>query len=50
VRIATNVRLFEGVRAIGTRVSAAVRHTALDLGLTWLDRAFVGERLVCLGL
>jgi two-component system NtrC family sensor kinase len=41
VRIATNVRLFEGVRAIGTRVSAAVRHTALDLGLTWLDRAFV---------
>ncbi|MBI5900644.1 MAG: cache domain-containing protein [Rhodocyclales bacterium] len=41
VRIATNVRLFEGVRAIGTRVSAAVRHTALDLGRTWLDRAFV---------
>ena len=41
VRIATNVRLFEGVRAIGTRVSAAVRHTALDLGKTWLDRAFV---------
>ncbi len=41
VRIATNVRLFEGVRAIGTRVSAAVRHTALDLGHTWLDRAFV---------
>jgi signal transduction histidine kinase len=41
VRIATNVRLFENVRAIGTRVSAAVRHTALDLGRTWLDRAFV---------
>ncbi len=41
VRIATNVRLFEGVRAIGTRVSASVRHTALDLGRTWLDRAFV---------
>jgi C4-dicarboxylate-specific signal transduction histidine kinase len=41
VRIATNVRLFENVRAIGTRVSAAVRHTALDLGHTWLDRAFV---------
>ena len=41
VRIATNVRLFEGVRAIGTRVSAAVRHTALELGRTWLDRAFV---------
>jgi two-component system NtrC family sensor kinase len=41
VRIATNVRLFENVRAIGTRVSAAVRHTALELGRTWLDRAFV---------
>ena len=41
VRIATNVRLFENVRAIGTRVSAAVRHTVLDLGHTWLDRAFV---------
>ena len=41
VRIATNVRLFENVRAIGTRVSAVVRHTALDLGRTWLDRAFV---------
>ncbi len=41
VRVATNVRLFEGVRAIGTRVSAAVRHTALELGRTWLDRAFV---------
>lgn len=41
VRIATNVRLFEDVRAIGTRVSAEVRHTVLDLGRTWLDRAFV---------
>jgi C4-dicarboxylate-specific signal transduction histidine kinase len=41
VRIATNVRLFENVRAIGTRVSAAVRHTVLDQGRTWLDRAFV---------
>ncbi|BAO28034.1 sensor histidine kinase [Sulfuritalea hydrogenivorans sk43H] len=41
VRIATNVRLFENVRAIGTRVSAAVRHTVLDEGRTWLDRAFV---------
>ncbi len=41
VRIGTNVRLFEGERAIGTRVSAAVRHTVLDEGRTWLDRAFV---------
>ena len=41
VRVATNVRLFEGGRAIGTRVSAAVHRTVLDAGLTWLDRAFV---------
>ncbi|HEY6896092.1 MAG TPA: cache domain-containing protein, partial [Rhodocyclaceae bacterium] len=41
VRIATNVRLFEGERAIGTRVSAVVRHAVLDQGRTWLDRAFV---------
>ena len=30
VRIATNVRLFEGGRAIGTRVSAAVHQAVLD--------------------
>jgi len=41
VRIATNVRLFEGGRAIGTRVSQAVRDTVLGEGKTWLDRAFV---------
>ncbi|HQU78348.1 MAG TPA: cache domain-containing protein [Azonexus sp.] len=41
VRVATNVRLFEGGRAIGTRVSAAVHHAVLDEGRTWLDRAFV---------
>lgn len=41
VRISTNVRLFENVRALGTRVSAIVRHTVLDEGRTWLDRAFV---------
>ena len=41
VRVATNVRLFEGSRAIGTRVSAAVRAAVLDRGTTWLDRAFV---------
>ncbi len=41
VRIATNVRLFENVRAIGTRVSVAVRNTVLEQGRTWLDRAFV---------
>lgn len=41
VRISTNVRLFEDVRALGTRVSAEVRHAVLDEGQTWLDRAFV---------
>ena len=41
VRITTNVRLFENVRALGTRVSAEVRHAVLDEGQTWLDRAFV---------
>jgi two-component system NtrC family sensor kinase len=41
VRISTNVRLFEDVRALGTRVSAEVRHAVLEEGQTWLDRAFV---------
>lgn len=41
VRISTNVRLFEGRRAIGTRVSEAVRSAVLDQGRTWLDSAFV---------
>ncbi|MEH6360013.1 MAG: cache domain-containing protein [Amylibacter sp.] len=41
VRISTNVRLFENVRALGTRVSAIVRSTVLDEGKVWLDRAFV---------
>lgn len=41
VRITTNVRLFENVRALGTRVSAAVRAAVLDEGQVWLDRAFV---------
>jgi len=41
VRVSTNVRLFENVRALGTRVSAIVRSTVLDQGKVWLDRAFV---------
>jgi len=41
VRISTNVRLFEGRRALGTRVSSIVRSTVLDEGKVWLDRAFV---------
>ncbi|WP_068249142.1 sensor histidine kinase [Tritonibacter horizontis] len=40
-RVSTNVRLFEDVRALGTRVSAAVRAAVLTQGKTWLDRAFV---------
>ncbi len=41
VRVTTNVRLFEGRRALGTRVSSAVRSAVLDHGKTWLDSAFV---------
>ena len=41
VRVSTNVRLFEDVRALGTRVSSAVRGQVLGQGRTWLDRAFV---------
>jgi signal transduction histidine kinase len=53
VRISTNVRLFDSAdaaggsggngeqRAIGTRVSMAVRDAVLGRGHTWLDRAFV---------
>lgn len=41
VRVSTNVRLFEDVRALGTRVSAIVRGAVLDEGRTWLNRAFV---------
>lgn len=41
VRISTNVRLFAGARALGTRVSKAVREAVLEQGRTWLDRAFV---------
>jgi signal transduction histidine kinase len=57
VRISTNVRLFQPdgpnassasgppspgeARAIGTRVSKAVRDAVLGEGRTWLDRAFV---------
>ncbi len=41
VRVSTNVRLFEDVRALGTRVSGAVRSKVLDQGQTWLARAFV---------
>ncbi|MFG1424886.1 sensor histidine kinase [Roseixanthobacter glucoisosaccharinicivorans] len=41
VRISTNVRLFEGRRALGTRVSSAVREAVLGKGQIWLGSAFV---------
>ncbi len=41
VRVSTNVRMFEGSRALGTRVSAVVRNKVLVEGRTWLDSAFV---------
>ncbi|MDE1568230.1 sensor histidine kinase [Aquabacter sp. P-9] len=41
VRISTNVRLFEGKRALGTRVSNAVRTQVLEEGHIWLGSAFV---------
>lgn len=40
-RIATNVRLFEGQRALGTRVSQAVADKVLERGEVWLGSAFV---------
>ena len=40
-RIATNVRLFEGERALGTRASAEVSKHVLTDGKPWLERAFV---------
>ncbi len=41
VRISTNVPLAPGERALGTRVSAAVRRQVLEVGEPWIDRAFV---------
>lgn len=41
VRISTNVRLFQNERAIGTRVSHAVRDAVLERGSIWLGSAFV---------
>lgn len=41
VRISTNVRLFEGERALGTQASEVVWRQVLGEGTPWLDRAFV---------
>lgn len=40
-RIATTVRLPNGNRALGTRVSKEVADSVLDNGRPWIDRAFV---------
>lgn len=41
VRVATNVMLDAGTRALGTRVSQQVKQTVLDGGRRFADRAFV---------
>jgi two-component system, NtrC family, sensor kinase len=41
LRIATNVTMDDGTRAVGTRLSAAVSETVLDQGGTWVNPAFV---------
>ncbi|MCE2681124.1 MAG: cache domain-containing protein, partial [Burkholderiales bacterium] len=41
VRVATNVTLTNGSRAIGTRVSATVKDKVLGRGEVWFDLAFV---------
>lgn len=41
LRIATNVTMDDGSRAVGTRLSAAVSETVLDQGGTWVNPAFV---------
>ncbi|MFW5904839.1 MAG: sensor histidine kinase, partial [bacterium] len=41
IRVSTNVRTDEGERALGTRVSDAVREAVLREGGTWNARAFV---------
>ena len=41
VRISTNVKGEDGIRAIGTRLSEDVYEQVLDKGLPWIQRAFV---------
>lgn len=41
VSVSTNVPLEDGKRALGTRVSEAVRNAVLVDGRTWVDRSFV---------
>lgn len=44
VRIATNVIMPDGQRAVGTRASKEVAHRVLKEGRPWKDRAFVVDR------
>jgi two-component system NtrC family sensor kinase len=41
LRISTNVRIFEGDRALGTRASQVVWEQVIEQGVPWLNRAFV---------
>ena len=41
LRISTNVKMADGKRAIGTRVSNEVHQKVLQEGRPWIDRAFV---------
>ena len=41
LRISTNVKMADGKRAIGTRVSKEVYQKVLQEGSSWIDRAFV---------
>ncbi|MGB3480090.1 MAG: cache domain-containing protein [bacterium] len=41
LRISTNVKRTDGERAIGTRVSEEVYNRVIEIGASWIDRAFV---------
>lgn len=43
-RIATSVRLENGLRAVGTRASASVSNAVFGRGETWMRRAFVVDQ------
>lgn len=41
IRVSTNVRRLDGMRAVGTQVSEEVYQQVYERGKTWLDKAFV---------